>query len=169
MVCAMALTEQDMLIRVPESEYKSILDRERAVADVKTHLHRWIGLIHDVTSYGSNLIPRCFTSSERKLKDVILNRSFAAPSRSDAGRDGCSPHKRRHLRRSPADAGTLRGSCLYRVDYARRLREGRRITFIFTIFAGSVIGPLERNAGLVGAESFLTMMNDDRCACYRCR
>jgi hypothetical protein len=48
-VCAMALTEQDMLIRVPESEYKPLLDRERAVADVKTYLHRWIGLIHDVT------------------------------------------------------------------------------------------------------------------------
>jgi hypothetical protein len=68
----MALTEQEMIIRVPESEYKPLLDRGKAVADVKTHLHRWIDLIHDVTSYGSNLIPRSFTSSQRKLKDVIL-------------------------------------------------------------------------------------------------
>ena len=68
----MALIEQDMLIRVPESEYKPLLDRDKAVADVKTHLRRWVDLIHDVTSYGSNLIPRCFASSERKLKDVIL-------------------------------------------------------------------------------------------------
>jgi len=69
---AMALSEQDMLIRVPESEYEPLLNREKAVADVKTHLHRWTDLVHDITSYGSNLIPRCFTSSERKLKDVIL-------------------------------------------------------------------------------------------------
>lgn len=68
----MALTEKDMLIRVPEDEYKPLLDREKAVADVKIHLHRWTDLMHDVTSYGSNLIPRCFTSSERKLKDAIL-------------------------------------------------------------------------------------------------
>jgi hypothetical protein len=27
----MALTQQDMLIRVPESEYKPLLDREKAV------------------------------------------------------------------------------------------------------------------------------------------
>lgn len=68
----MALTDKEMLIRVPESEYKPLLDREKAVADVKSQLHRWIDLIHDVTSYGSRLIPLCFTSSERKLKDVIL-------------------------------------------------------------------------------------------------
>lgn len=68
----MALVENELLIQVPESEYKPLLDREKAAADVVSHLQRWIGLVHDVTSYGSNLIPRCFVSSERKLKDAIL-------------------------------------------------------------------------------------------------
>jgi len=68
----MPLSERDMMIRVPESEYKPLLDREKAASDVDTHLRRWIGLVHDVSSYGSNLIPRCFISSERKLKDAIL-------------------------------------------------------------------------------------------------
>lgn len=48
MVCAMALTESDMLIWVPENEYKPLLDRGKAMANVKTHLHRWTDVIHDV-------------------------------------------------------------------------------------------------------------------------
>jgi hypothetical protein len=68
----MPLRDEDMLIRVPENEYKQLLDREKAVADVKTHLNRWTNLVHDVTSYGSNLIPRCFGSSPRALRDAIL-------------------------------------------------------------------------------------------------
>jgi hypothetical protein len=69
----MTLTEHDMLIRVPESEFKPLLDREKAAADVKAHLSRWTGLIHDVTSYGSNLIPRCFSSSPRETLIKLSN------------------------------------------------------------------------------------------------
>lgn len=65
-------TDNGMLIRVPETEFKPLLDREKAVADINAHLHRWTSLIHDVTSYGSNLIPRCFTSSRRELRDAVL-------------------------------------------------------------------------------------------------
>lgn len=66
------MRDEDMLIKVPESEYKPLLDREKAVADVKNHLSHWTALVHDVTSYGSNLIPRTFTSSPRQLRDAVL-------------------------------------------------------------------------------------------------
>lgn len=68
----MPIRDEEMLIRVPENEYKPLLDREKAVADVRNCLSRWTTLIHDVTSYGSNLIPRAFTSSPRQLRDTIL-------------------------------------------------------------------------------------------------
>lgn len=68
----MALSEKDMLVTVWETEYKPLLDREKVFSDVKTHLQRWTNLIHDVVSYGSHLIPRCFSSSPRGLKDAIV-------------------------------------------------------------------------------------------------
>ncbi len=61
-----------MLIRVGESEYKPLLDRDRALNDVRQHLGPWLKLIQDVTNYGTNLIPRCFSTSERKLRDVVV-------------------------------------------------------------------------------------------------
>ena len=54
-----------MLINVGESEFKPLLDRDRVLGDIKEHLSPWTALIRDVTDYGSNLIPRCFTSSEK--------------------------------------------------------------------------------------------------------
>jgi hypothetical protein len=66
------MDESKMLVRVGENEYKPLLDRERASADVKQHLSPWINLLRDVTNYGTNLIPRCFSSSEKKLKDVVV-------------------------------------------------------------------------------------------------
>jgi hypothetical protein len=61
-----------MLIRVPESEFKALLDHDKVVADIKKHLSPWTKLIQDVTNYGSNLIPRGFSSSDRNLKDVVV-------------------------------------------------------------------------------------------------
>jgi len=61
-----------MLIKVPESEFKPLLDRDRTLADVKEHLQPWLRLIRDITSYGTNLIPRCMVSSDRKLADAII-------------------------------------------------------------------------------------------------
>lgn len=61
-----------MLLRVGESEYKPLLDREKASGDVKQHLGPWINLLRDITNYGTNLIPRCFSSSQRKLRDVVV-------------------------------------------------------------------------------------------------
>ncbi len=62
----------DMLIKVPESEFKPLIDRERSLADVKEHMGPWIDLIRDVVNYGSNLIPRCFSSSKRNWADLVV-------------------------------------------------------------------------------------------------
>ncbi len=63
---------KDLLIKVRENPYQSILDRERVVNDVQTHLRPWVALIEDLTNYGTNLIPRCFVSSERSMKDTVV-------------------------------------------------------------------------------------------------
>ena len=62
----------ELLIKVPESEFKALLDRDKVVAAIKEHLRPKTGLVNDITNYGTNLIPRCFESSDRKLKDVML-------------------------------------------------------------------------------------------------
>ncbi len=66
------MAKSSMLIRVSESEFKPLLDRGKIVADIREHLSPWTALIHDVTSYGSNLIPRCFSWRERSLKDAVV-------------------------------------------------------------------------------------------------
>jgi hypothetical protein len=66
------MTTSNMLIRVPESEFKPLLDRDRTLADVNDHLLPWVRLIRDITSYGTNLVPRCMVSSDRKLADAVI-------------------------------------------------------------------------------------------------
>jgi Family of unknown function (DUF5677) len=61
-----------LLIKVPESEFKPLLDRDRTLADIRDHLEPWLRLIRDITSYGTHLIPRCMLSSERKLSDAVI-------------------------------------------------------------------------------------------------
>jgi len=63
---------KELLINVPESEFKALLDRDKVVAAIKEHLRPKTGLVNDITNYGTNLIPRCFGSSDRKMKDVML-------------------------------------------------------------------------------------------------
>jgi uncharacterized protein DUF5677 len=62
----------NFLIRVPESEYKPLLNRDRTLADVNEHLQPWVRLIRDITNYGTNLVPRCMVSSDRKVADAII-------------------------------------------------------------------------------------------------
>jgi len=62
----------DMLIRVPESEFKPLLDRDRTLADIEEHLQPWVRLTRDITNYGTNLIPRCMGSSSRTLADAVI-------------------------------------------------------------------------------------------------
>jgi len=59
-----------------EKEYDAILDRNQHKKDFETHFADAGILLKDLVNYGSNLIPRCFTSSERKLKDAIIIGAF---------------------------------------------------------------------------------------------
>jgi hypothetical protein len=61
---------RDLVIDVGETEFKQLLDRDRASADAK-QLKPWADLLHNIVNYGSNLLPRCFVSSARKLEDVV--------------------------------------------------------------------------------------------------
>ena len=61
----------NLLIKVRENEYKALLDRDKTAEDVKK-LRPWLLLIRDITDYGTNLIPRCIGSSDRKLEDAVL-------------------------------------------------------------------------------------------------
>lgn len=66
------MEKPSLLIKVRESEFKALIDRDKTIADIKEYLSPWVDLIRDVTNYGSNLIPRCFSSSERDLKDAVV-------------------------------------------------------------------------------------------------
>ena len=66
------MAKPSMLIKVGENEFKPLLDRDKVTADIKEHLSPWIDLIRDLTNYGSLLIPRCFSSSARDLKDAVV-------------------------------------------------------------------------------------------------
>jgi len=62
----------EMLIKVPESEFKPLLDRDGTLAGVNEHLQPWVHLIRDITSYGTNLVPRCMVDGDRKVADAVI-------------------------------------------------------------------------------------------------
>ena len=55
-----------------EKEFKLILDREKHEADVRQHFSRHVDLLIDLANYGSNLIPRAYDSSAKKLEDIVV-------------------------------------------------------------------------------------------------
>jgi len=55
-----------------EEAHKIILDRHTSAEHIKEHFADTVDLIREVTNYGSNLIPRCFVSTKRKLPDIII-------------------------------------------------------------------------------------------------
>ncbi len=55
-----------------EQEFKPILDREKHKNDFDKHFPEIESLLKDIVNYGSNLIVRCFQSSNRNLEDVII-------------------------------------------------------------------------------------------------
>lgn len=55
-----------------EKEFTLILDRRKHEADVRQHFAKHIELLVDLVNYGSNLIPRAYDSSAKKLEDVIV-------------------------------------------------------------------------------------------------
>lgn len=55
-----------------EDEFKLILDREKHKKDSQQIFSRQINLLTDLVNYGSNLIPRSYDSSSKKLEDIIV-------------------------------------------------------------------------------------------------
>lgn len=51
---------------------ETILDRIQPVRDVAHGFEAQLELIRDVVNYGSNLIPRCFESSDKGVADVVI-------------------------------------------------------------------------------------------------
>jgi hypothetical protein len=66
------MARPSMLVKVGENEFKALLNRDETIANVKEHLSPWLDLLRDLSNYGSNLIPRCFSSSARGLKDAVV-------------------------------------------------------------------------------------------------
>lgn len=60
------------IIKTGENEFLPLLDRGKALADVKCAYSGQLEMLRDVTSYGTNLIARCYGSSNKKLKDVVV-------------------------------------------------------------------------------------------------
>ncbi len=52
--------------------YKPLIDRTTSIGHVQSHFSGHIEVLQDMVNYGSNLIPRCLTSSTRKLEDTII-------------------------------------------------------------------------------------------------
>ncbi len=59
-----------------ENEYSAIIDRKKNIRDFNKNFSDIRGLLKDIVNYGSNLIPRCFVTSERKLEDAIIIGAF---------------------------------------------------------------------------------------------
>lgn len=55
-----------------ETPHPAILDRETSVVHIKEHFAHTVELVREVVNYGSNLIPRCFVSSDRKILDIVI-------------------------------------------------------------------------------------------------
>jgi hypothetical protein len=55
-----------------EKEFKLILDREKHETDVRQHFSQHVDLLTNLANYGSNLIPRAYDSSSKKLEDIVV-------------------------------------------------------------------------------------------------
>jgi hypothetical protein len=59
-------------IKIKEDECRALLHRDKVIADVKRAFPEQVALLRELTNYGSNLIPRCYISSEKELKDLVV-------------------------------------------------------------------------------------------------
>ena len=55
-----------------DKEFKLIIDREKHEQDAKKYFSAHIDMLVDLVNYGSNLIPRAYDSSNKKLEDAIV-------------------------------------------------------------------------------------------------
>ena len=51
---------------LPDNPYKGILDRQETVGHVAQYFHDTVGLLRDIVDYGTHLIPRCYTTAQKK-------------------------------------------------------------------------------------------------------
>ena len=68
----MPTSPSDMLIKNREQAHKGLLDRDTVVTDVEKNLMPWLDLIRDLVNYGTNLVVRSITTSDKKTKDKIV-------------------------------------------------------------------------------------------------
>ena len=57
---------------IPDDPHVGLLDDDGATKFASEQLKTWTGLLRDLANYGSNLIPRAFSSSGKTLGDAIL-------------------------------------------------------------------------------------------------
>lgn len=55
-----------------EKEFKPIIDRDKHEKDAIKYLSKHLEFLTDIVNYGSNLIPRAYDSSDKKLEDIIV-------------------------------------------------------------------------------------------------
>ena len=54
-----------------EEPLKALLDKETHILDLNEHFSEILNAMQDMTNYGTNLIVRCMTTSDKDLKDAI--------------------------------------------------------------------------------------------------
>jgi hypothetical protein len=57
---------------IPEDPHKGLLNDEGSTAFVSEQLKPWTNLLRDLANYGSNLIPRAYSSSGKTLGDAVV-------------------------------------------------------------------------------------------------
>lgn len=57
---------------MPDKPQQSILDRSTAIHHARDHFNPQIGLLKDLTNYGSNLVIRAFESSPKDMAAVVI-------------------------------------------------------------------------------------------------
>jgi Family of unknown function (DUF5677) len=57
---------------IPEDPHKGLLDDEGTTAFASEQLKPWTNLLRDLANYGSNLIPRAYSSSGKTLGDAVV-------------------------------------------------------------------------------------------------
>ena len=61
---------------MPDSPHTAILDRNIFRFQIEESFASQLEVLEQMVNYGTNLIPRCFDSSEKKLPDIVCIGSF---------------------------------------------------------------------------------------------
>lgn len=59
-----------------EEPHKILLDRNLYSVIIREYFADTLSLLEELVNYGSNLIPRCYQSSEKKLHDIVILLNF---------------------------------------------------------------------------------------------